>query len=314
MVERDTQLTFGMQEDALRHQKRSMLDDVNEIIDWRPIEKRLVALYSSIGAPAIPPLIMFKILILESWYNLSDVQVVEDIHDKRSFERFVGPDVRHYQIDSSSVVNFRKRLRAANAEQDLLALLNTQLQSRGYIVRTGTIVDATLVKAATTPRSRKQDGTPVDPDVDYTARNGRAIDGMKVHVSVDSESELIEKIDITNIRTSDHEVFATLLPDGTEAAYADKAYDSKEHDTYLATHGISNRIFFRASRAHALTDYHKRKNRVWGRTRAKVERRIAALKNRCSMKRLRYIGLRRNLTQVVFAAITCNLRRIAYIY
>src|SRR4030042_1902279 len=106
------QFTFGMMEDRERRHKDSFLDRVNEIIDFSEIEKLLKTLYKNeAGRNPIPPLILFKTLLLESWYGLSDVEVVEEIHDRRSFERFGGEEVRKYHVEAKNLVKFRKRMR-----------------------------------------------------------------------------------------------------------------------------------------------------------------------------------------------------------
>jgi len=97
------QYSFGMMEDRERWQKDTFLDRVNDIIDFSNIEKLLQKMYTSdLGRAPIPPLILFKTLLLESWYGLSDVEVVEEIHDLRSFERFVGEEVRNYHVDDTT--------------------------------------------------------------------------------------------------------------------------------------------------------------------------------------------------------------------
>jgi IS5 family transposase len=314
MLKSNPQLTFGMLDDAQRPQKHTMLDKLNPLIDWHPVTRLLETMYAkNIGRPAIPPLIMFKIFLLEMWYGLSDVTVVEDIHDKRSFERFLGEDVRQYQIDSSSMVRFRDRMRDTKVEDRLLKLINNQIAAHGYMVRNATIIDATLVKAATNPTRTKQDGTPVDPDVQTTVRKGQPIDGMKVHLSVDAETEFIEDVHLTPITISDHEVFEELVPPDTHAVYADKAYGSAKHRTWLGEHHMVDRLMYKGARNHPITAEQQKCNGQWSKTRSGVERKIADLKNRCSLKRLRYIGLRRNWTQVIFSVIACNLKRFALI-
>ena len=78
MLKKNQQLTFGMQEDTLMRKKETMLDEVETLIDFRPIEKLLNKQYDrKMGRPAIPPLMLFKMLLLEQWYGLSDVKVVE---------------------------------------------------------------------------------------------------------------------------------------------------------------------------------------------------------------------------------------------
>ncbi len=314
MLTENSQISFSEVENAALPLDPMMVDTLNAMVDWKPITLQLETMYvKDVGRPAIPPLMMFKILLLESWFDLSDVKAAIDIHDRISFMRFLGGEVRRYKIDSSSIVRFRERLRAATMDEQLKTLVNEQIHAHGYMVRTATVVDATLVKAATTPTSKKRDGTPVDPDVKATQRNGRPIDGMKVHLSMDAETGFIEEVRLTTIEVHDHNVFEELIPAETQAVYADKAYGSKKHRTWLKERKITDCLFFKGRRKHPLTHEEIERNKEWSPTRAGIERKNADLKHRCSLKRLRYIGLRRNWTQVLFAVIACNLKRFALI-
>jgi IS5 family transposase len=310
MIKQNHQLTFGMQEDMLRRQKPTMLDDLLPIIPWSRFDAMLRPLYTDHGRPAIPPLALFKMLLLEQWYDLSDVQVVQEVHDRRSFERFIGLEIRDLHIDDSTLVRFRNRLREADMDKKLFELLTTILEEKKLFVRKGTIVDSTLVKGATKPNSSKRDGTPVDPDISAVQRRtGQIKDGMKVHLSIDVTSELIERVELTNIRVTDTEVFETLLPPSTGAAYADKAYFSAARRQGLQEKGIDDCIMKRGARGHLLSEQEIQRNARLSPVRAAIERRINDLKRWCHLARLRYVTRRRNLTHVYFAAMCVNIKR-----
>jgi transposase, IS5 family len=103
--------SFGMMEDEERREKDTFLDRVIAIIDFSNIEKLLWKMYKNkLGRDPIPPLILFKTFPLESWYGLSYVEVVEEIHDRRSFERFVGEEARNHHVDDTTLLKFRKRV------------------------------------------------------------------------------------------------------------------------------------------------------------------------------------------------------------
>ena len=199
------QMTFGMIEDMNRRQKRSMLDEIKGIIDFDGIEVLLYTMYKGgTGRPPIPPLILFKVLLLESWYDLSDVKVVEEIHDRRSFERFIGEDVRKYHVDDTTLVRFRERLRGSGVMEKVWKEVEGALLRKAVFVKKGTIVDSTLVEGACRPESRRKDGAAVDGDAGYTVRKGKSIGGYKVHVGMDEGSMLISKIEISRIQEHDH--------------------------------------------------------------------------------------------------------------
>jgi len=310
MLKKDSQLTFGMQEDNLMRKKETMLDRIDQIIDFDPIGALLKTLYDrQMGRPAIPPVMLFKMLLLEQWYGLSDVRVVEEVHDRRSFERFVGQDIRRSHVDDTTLVKFRGRIRQAQIEQRLFDLINEQLDEQGLFIRKGTIIDSTIVQGATRPGRRRNDGKLVDPDVAYTSRKGKAKEGMKVHLSLDHGSGLVEHITLTPITVHDHHVFEELIPPQTKVVYADKAYDSEQHHRYLKQHQKRNGILRKGCHYRPLTAKDRRRNKSLACIRSAIEPRINDLKRWCHLERLKYFTIKRNLIQVVCAAIGVNLKR-----
>jgi transposase, IS5 family len=304
------QISFGMYEDKNRRQKKTMLEEMDKVLDFPKIEKLLTEMYrGTMGRPPIPPLILFKALLLESWYDLSDVEVVQEIHDRRSFERFVGEGVRDYHVDDTTLVKFRERLRETGLLERVWAVVQQGLDHKGLLVKKGAIVDSTLVEGACKPESKRQDGKPVDEDVHYTSRNGQAVDGMKVHVGQDEKSGLIRKMSLSHIGEHDHEHFEKLLPKGVKRAYADKAYKSAEHDEYLRKRGIQNRVLHRAWRGQGLTQREVKQNKVWGHVRSRVEATMSTLKRWCSMGRMRYYGIARNKLWILVCGIAFNGKR-----
>ena len=310
MIRKTDQLSFGMLDDRIRPQKRTMLEEINAMIDFAPIERLLETMYSKTqGRPAIPPIMLFKMLLLEQWYGLSDVEVVLEVHDRRSFERFVGEDVRNYTVDDSTLVVFRQRMRTHKVIDAVFALFRTQLEARNLFVREGTIVDSTLVQGATKPGRKRASGEPVDGDVQAVPSKGFIRDGYKVHIGMDQGSELIETVALTQNTVADITMLRPMVPPGTRAVFADKGYSSAAHRRWLRGRRIKSRIMHRAARAHPLTEQQERANRQWSPVRAAIERKMNDLKRWCHLSRLRYYGLERNYLQVVCAAIAANLKR-----
>jgi len=303
------QITFGMMEDQNRRKKETMLDKVLEIIDFTQIEKLLSKMYSGQGRPPIPPVMLFKALLLESWYNLSDVQVVQEIHDRRSFERFVGEGVRKYHLDDTTLVKFRERLRCSGMMKRVWKQVERALEAQGLKVTQGTIVDSTLVKGACRPESKRKDGGAVDEDLGYTARKGQAVDGYKVHVGMEADDWMIHGMQLSRIEEHDHQHFKSLIACGTQQVYADKAYASQEHERYLAEKGIESRVLFKGYRNRKITARQRAKNRKWSRVRSRIESKMSDLKRWCSMNRMRYYGLERNQIWIMVCGLASNLKR-----
>jgi len=307
---KDRQPTLEEQWQPNRRKKESMLDEIDAIVNWEPIEKRLNKMYAqSTGRPAIPPLGMYKLLLLETFYNLSDVRVVEELHDRRSFERFCGIDLLEHKVDDSSLVRFRERIREARLTERLLGIFNKQIDAKKLIIRKGTLVDSTLVRGANMPGATGKDGDILDEDVDWTVRNGKPEHGMKISISVDEDSEIIRHVVVTSASTSDMELFCDLVLGDETKVYADKGYTSWLNRQYLSALSIRDGILHKAVRGKPLTESQKNINKQNSRHRANIERKFAEAKERHGMDRLRYRGVERNFVQIVMTMIAMNLKR-----
>jgi len=140
-------------------------------------------------------------------------------------------------------------------------------------------------------------------------KHGQVREGMKVHLAMDSESELITAVALTSVRVNDHNVFEEMIPAETEAVFADKAYDSEAHRDYLQKRGIRNGILKRAQRNHPLTKAQRLRNRERGTICSAIERKINDIKRWAHLTRLRYYTKERNWLQVLFAVVGVNLKR-----
>lgn len=193
---------------ARRKHKDCFLDEIDRLIDWKPIEKvlrqKLKRVVNAVGNPAYPPLLMFKILLLQRWYNLSDMAVEEALCDRLSFVRFTGLSLDHNEVpDSTTICRFRQSLVERNILKRLLDKLNHQLERRGLLVREGTIVDASVVSSArrpikvldVLPEDREEDSGDApdvtisysdDADAAWLRKGNRAYYGYKIHAATDS--------------------------------------------------------------------------------------------------------------------------------
>ena len=154
------------------------LDKINRLVDWKPLEARLNRIYSSpTGRPSHPVLLLFKCLLLQAWYNLSDYALEEVLDDRLSFRRFVGLSVSEKAPDHSVFSRFRDQLIRHEIHKQLFNELDQQLEGRGLIIKKGTLVDATVIEAAPKKPNQNEDGTagrsPQDPEADWTKKRRR---------------------------------------------------------------------------------------------------------------------------------------------
>jgi IS5 family transposase len=290
--------------------ERGMLDDINEMVDWRKIGWQLERMYrKDHGRPAITPLGMFKLLLLEYFYDLSDVQVVKELHDRLSFQRFTGIDVHEHKVDDSSLVRFRDRLEESGRMEKVYRLFNVQLEEKGYIIKKGTIIDSTLVKSHNKPGKTDTDGELLDPDAEWTVRDGESHGGYKVSISVDEESELIREVMVTGAATHDSVLFENMVIGDEETVYADKGYTSEANRDYLACLGIRDGICHKGYRNRPLLGWQTSLNKRLNKHRCAVERKFAEAKERHGMRRFRYAGILRNKIQVFATVMIINMKR-----
>src|SRR5260370_5102169 len=234
------------------------LKGIAELLDWGALERELTAVYAAgEGRPAYRPLLMFKALLLQQWYQLSDPGLEEALLDRFSFRRFVGLGLKQQVPDHSTISRFRAQLSGRGLGERLMAEVNRQLEAQHLILKHGTIVDATVVTAAGNPPAPPQGtvapgtGAAQDPDAQWSTRKDGGQRhyhfGYKAHVGVDAGSGLVRKAILTGAKTNDSAVGDALICGDEQCVYGDKAYDSAARRQVLQQLGIADGIMRRAS-------------------------------------------------------------------
>ena len=299
------------------HKALTELDDVNDLVDWQAIEDLLRDIHAKRrGNAAWPPLFMFKVLLLQSWYNLSDPGLEKQLARDLLFRRFVGLSLADKVPDHSSIWRFRQLLEKQDLMQVLLSEVNRQLSLQGLYIRAGeiSIVDASVIQAQRNrPNKDKEGKTTQDPEANYNVKQGsdgkrKTTYGFKAHANVD-EDGFIKAIAFTTGNVHDSNHFTELFSGEESAVYADSAYKSQKHDQWLADHGIDNRVVERAYRNKPLTVAQKQKNRCHAGVRCTVERVFGVLKLHYGMGQARYLGLARNAVRFGLMCFAYNLKR-----
>lgn len=301
----------------VEHDALKELDDVHELIDWSRLERLLSDIHSKPrGEKAWPPLMMFKALLLQSWYALSDPRLEKQLARDLLFRRFVGLDISQSIPDHTTFWRFRQKLETQALMESLLNEINTQLIAQGLYIKSGTvsIIDATVIEAKQCrPNKNKRGEATQDPEADWNVKAGsdgkrKSTYGFKAHVNVD-EDGLIKSTDFTSGSVHDSNCFTDLLDGDESAAYADSAYRSKKHDEWLSSKRIDNRVTKRAYRNRPLTSQDKRFNRTHSGVRSTVERVFGVLKLHYGMAKARYLGLNRNRTRFEIMCVAHNIKR-----
>lgn len=298
---------------ASHHSAIEELDAVHDIINWKQIQKPLASLYqASRGAPSYPPLMLFKILILQAWYGLSDPAMEKQLARDLMFRRFIDLSLSEAVPDHSTIWRFRQLLQEQKLLTPLLELINDQLEQASLIVTHGSIsiIDATIIEAKNSrPRKNKHGKPTQDPEAKKTSKidskgQFKTTYGYKLHANTD-EDGFIKTLGYTTANTHDSKVFEELLTGYEEQVYADSAYASKKNDKLL---GDKNKILERAYRNKPLTQAQIHNNRQKSKVRATVERVFGLMKQHQGLGKARYMGLARNKTGAQLIAMSHNIK------
>ena len=294
------------------------LERIGELLDREAIAGVLSGLRTGArGAPPYPAVLMFRALLLQQWYGLSDPALEEALGDRLSFRRFVGLGMEATGPDHATLWRLREALASAGLDRAAFAEVNRQLDARGLVVRTGTLIDATLIAAQSHPPARGSGaegasrlvGVAREPAAAWTRRGRRHHFGYKAHIAVDQGSALVREVRLSGANVNET-VLADALVQGDEGAvHADKAYATHARRRALRARGIKPRLMHRANRHHKLTPRQEQANTLMGRVRGRVETAFAVLKRHYGHGRARYLTLARNTARLLRGCIAMNLRR-----
>ncbi len=313
---------------------QTFLNDVDGLINWRPIEKelrkKLGGNTDATGNPAYPSLAMFKVLLLQRWWNLSDRGMDDALADRISFRIFTGMSFGYDTPDSATICRFRNRLMELGLDQKLFDLLNQQLTGHELIVKQGVIVDASIVESSRRPR-KKQTIEEVeaaeadepeyavtteysdDSEAKWTVKAGKPYYGYKLHAATDAGRGFILGGHITPANRADTREFMKVLDESKaikgSMVFADKGYASFDNRSKLDKKRITDGIMYKAAKGRPLTGPEKLMNRVISGLRGKVERAFGTLKRDYGFQRTRYLGIAKVQTEFLLNAMAFNLKK-----
>lgn len=285
---------------------------------------------SPAGRKPIDAIVMFRMLVLQSLYNLSDEQVEYQVRDRLSFTRFLGLGFEDGIPDGTTLWLFREKLAKAGLVEKLFERFSRQLEAKGFIARGGQMVDATIVAVPKQRNTRdeneqvKTGRTPADwekkpaknrqkdKDARWTKKHGKSYFGYKNHVNADARHKLIRSYDVTDASVHDSQKLDGLLNKANTSndVYADSAYRATEIEARLAERGFKSRIYVRSSRNHPLSEAQAAANRAKSRVRVRIEHVFAAQENTPGGRLVRTIGIVRARAKIGLANLVYNMRRL----
>jgi IS5 family transposase len=282
----------------------SSLDDLSCLIDWDRVAGILGQVHSiAKGEPAWPPLAMFKALLLSVWYDLSDVKLAEALDDRASFRTFCGFSRTEATPERTAFVRFRKALIAHQLDRLLFTTVTAQLKAKAITVKTGTLVDATIITSASQG----------DGDARWVKHKGKpAVHGFKAHVGADADTALVEEIAITPANINDGRAGPDALPSDPGEVFADSAYRGSHFcEAVLAKGGVprivATGVWGRDEQAtlRKLKEWNQPIHRVRGR----IEKIFGTWKRSYGLRRIRWRGIAKAAVQIHLTAIAYNLKR-----
>ena len=308
------------------------LTKINEVIDWeifRPIidQARKKERKSNAGAKGFDSILLFKILILQSLYRLSDEALEFQILDRYSFSRFLGLHAASKIPDCTTIWRFREDLTKADVVETLFARFETFLHDHGFRAQKGQIVDASIVRVPIQRNSReenqriKEGEAPEDwnnhkrcqKDVDarWTKKNGKNFFGYKNHISADVKYKLIRRYKVSSAEVHDSNLFEELLdPQNTSRdVWADSAYRSQERIDGMAEMSYREHLQRKGSRHKQLTGWERQGNRTRSKIRSRIEHIFGIQAQRAVSMIMRGIGIIRAGAKIGLCNLAYNLDR-----
>jgi IS5 family transposase len=286
---------------------------------------------SHAGAKPYSPLLMFKILILQRYYNLSDSQIEYHILDRLSFCRFLGLTLSDRVPDEKTVWDFRERLTNQGVVTKLFSVFHDKLEENGLIAHEGKIIDASFVEMprqrngkeenahikATGTSPKEWDNAPnkkrqKDVDARWTKKNDQNHYGYKNHVKVDNKHKFIDTQHTTSASVHDSQALDGLLDQEKDKGcdlWADSAYTGEEQEKTIKKYHMNNQVHEKGTRNHPLTEAQKQSNREKSKTRARVEHVFGFIEGSMNRLQLNCIGLKRTSALVSLINLTYNLFR-----
>lgn len=297
---------------ALRKQKitrtETFLARVNALVDFSFTEELHAALHAiDHGRPPFPARVMFKVILLQQWFGLSDPEAEELIFDRQSFQRFLGIAADADIPDATTICRFRGELVERKIDERFFTEVHRQLQANGVTVTNGKIVDATISEV---PKGRKRDdgASTRDTEASFTKKNNRSYHGYKGHVSTDAKGQFILHVFTSTAKDHDSRHEDKVTTGKEDALFKDGAYINKEQKRRMRKEGRFYGAIERATRGHPLSSSQKKRNRQLSSVRCRGEHPFAELK--CRMKfRLRCRGLRKTSWHMTMAGAAYNLKR-----
>jgi len=313
------------------------LEKLNNAINWKYFKPVIHKAFrkerkSNAGRPPFDYLMMFKVLVLQAMYGLSDAQTQFQILDRHTFKRFLGISDERQIPDEKTIWAFREVLTQAGALHKLFDMFNRYLTEAGFKAKKGQIIDASFVEVPRQRNTRDENDTikngeipkdwqddeaklpQKDLDARWTKKNEETFYGYKNHVNVDVKHKLIRDFTVTPADVHDSQEFENLVDTKNtgNGVWADSAYRSEAAEEHLKKLGLKSHVHRKSYRGHPLSEFQKKRNTEKSRVRVRVEHVFGWLEGQ-SGSLIRCIGQLRAAGRIALMNLVYNMNRYRYL-
>lgn len=310
------------------------LPKINEVVDWEAFREHLERIRPEMdprkgGRPPWDAVLMFKTLVLQQLYNLSDDQTEYQIRDRYSFARFLDIDPEGRVPDAKTIWSYREQLKQHALLDELFSGLLRQIEAAGYVARSGQIVDAAMVEAPR-QRNRRDENTQIkqgdvpqdwsdnkrrqkDTQARWALKAGRTYFGYKNHINVDVKHKVIRRYAVSDAALNDRRLLDDVLDENntSKALWADANYRSREQEACLKDKGYRSHIQRQGQANQPLTQRQHAANHKRSKIRVRVEHIFA--RQSWNGRTVRTIGLERAAFKIGMMNLVYNLQRLAWL-
>ena len=310
------QFDLGLNLSTKKTRKREFLEQMQQVVSWKDLVA-LIAPYAPEGRTGRPPFpveMLLRIHFMQQWFNLSDPAMEEALHDMPLFRDFAGLSWASATPDESTILRFRHLLEAHKLAEQILKTVTQLLESKKLLLRTGTIVDATLIAA---PSSTKNSTKSRDPEMHQSKKGNQWHFGMKAHIGVDADSGLVHTVRGTSGNVNDVVEANSLLHGQEVDGYGDAGYQGADKRPDMPAPSSQRKfqwhIAMKRGQRKALNTHHpiaalqEQLEQVKSKIRAKVEHPFRVIKRQFGHVKVRYRGLKKNTQQLHTLFALANL-------
>lgn len=286
--------------------RERFLAEMDAVIPWERLRALIEPHYPKAGNGTQPKPLeqMLRIYFMQNWFNLSDPQAEDSLYDIESMRRFAGIELQGHDIpDESTILRFRHLLERHRLTERIFAEIRSLLEEKRLLLKSGTIVDATIIAA---PPSTKNAQAERDPEMKQTRKGKQWHFGMKAHVGTDRRG-IVHSLATTDAAAADITQMHKLLHGEEREVFGDQAYWSEAHRQSAAARGTRYRINRRGTSAKPLTDHQRFINQVRSKARARGEHAFHVVKRLWGFAKVRYRGLAKNTARLFTAFALANL-------